>query len=112
MVAGVLNTPPNWKLSMSEMSSASSLARRPSSARWKTFPGSPTVQNSPFDGIPPLKSLTCEPELGSKRSIQTKANSPLCFFPLTWYRPSKTRRSVSMLYSMPSLPIAEPIRYA
>ena len=68
--------PPNWKLSSTQTSLASRVARRPSWLTLKASPGNSTAQNRPEGRMPPLKSWTWEPEPGSNRSIHMKANRP------------------------------------
>ena len=75
-VAGITFCPPNVKVSMTGASSAWSLARRPSRLIRNASSSTSTVQKSPDGGMPPLKSWTCAPEPGSKRSTQMNANVP------------------------------------
>jgi hypothetical protein len=73
----VAGTPPgakNWKSSSTDACSTWSSAVWPSISSASS--GTCTIQNKPDGWIPPLKSCTCNPELGSKRSIQIKTNVP------------------------------------
>jgi hypothetical protein len=74
--AGVWLGPKNWNESITARSSTSSTARRPLRLIHSASSGIGSVQNSPDARIPPLKSWTCEPEPGSKRSTHMKANVP------------------------------------
>ena len=82
-VAGTARGPPNWKPSITETPWALRFALRESWLTRSAFSGSWTAQNRPDGWTPPRKSCSCEPEPGSKRSTQTKTNSPL-----SWREPS------------------------
>src|SRR6266511_2962004 len=72
-----------------------------------------TVQNSPLSAMSPLKSWTCSPELGSKRSIHMRANVPDRTVPSSeTYVPWNTRISVANVYELPSASVAVPLMYA
>jgi hypothetical protein len=87
-------------------------ARRLSSRKSTALLRTASVQKRPEGRMPPLKSCSCDPEPGSKRSIQTKPNEPCCVTPSTTYSPSNARMSVSRLYVLPSLSRAVPTSYA
>src|SRR5262245_33649594 len=106
--AGVSFGPKNWNVSMTGRFFTCRTARRLFILKSTALLRTSSVQKSPDGGIPPLKSCCCDPEPGSKRSIQTKANAPRCVTPSTTYWPSKARMSVSRLYVLPSLPRALP----
>jgi len=53
-VAGTEFGPRNWKLSMTQTSEASRVARCPPWLTWKASPGSSTTQNRPEGWMPPL----------------------------------------------------------
>ena len=57
-------------------SRASTVTRLPRGATVTASSGRRTVQTRPAGVIPPVKSCAPEPEPGSDRSIQTKANVP------------------------------------
>ncbi len=74
--AGVSFGPKNWNVSITGKLRTRSTARRFDILKSIAVLCTSSVQNRPDGRMPPLKSCSCSPELGSKRSIQTKANEP------------------------------------